>query len=95
MAWPIGLSWTHTHYEITTNPDKTFATMRVQGGPFYFNPLIHIPILNLTWYVYFGFRPTATWSSGYGDEGWLAPIARLMKKWGVGNFGIARRTVKI
>ena len=89
MAWPIGWSWTEAHWEYTTNPDKSRELVRVHGGPFYFNPSVHG-----MGYIYFGFRPTATWSAGYGDEGWLTPLARLMKGWGFGNFGIALRRAK-
>lgn len=89
MTWPIGFSWTETHWEVTTNPDKSKEAMRVQGGPFYFNP----HLLGLV-YVYFGMRPTSTWSAGFGDEGWLTPLAQKMKGWGFGNFGIALRRTK-
>lgn len=89
MTWTIGWSWTEGRMEITTNPDKTKEALWVHGGPFYFNPSVGGRV-----YVYFGFRPTATWSSGYGDEGWLTPLARWMKRWGWGNFGIAVRRAK-
>lgn len=89
MAWPIGFSWTETHWEITTNPDKSTEPMRVQGGPFYFNPRIFGLV-----YLYAGMRPTGTWGAGWGDEGWLTPLARLMKGWGIGNFGLALRRAK-
>ncbi len=89
MAWAKGWSWTEGHWELTTNPDKSKEWMRVHGGPFYFNPSILGRV-----YVYCGFRPTATWGAGYGDEGWLTPLARWLKRRGCGNFGIALRRAK-
>ena len=87
--WPTGFSWTQTHIEKTTNPDGSREYMKVHGGPFYFNPSVFGRI-----YIYIGFRPTATWGAGYGDEGWLAPLARWLKRKGWGNFGIALRRAK-
>lgn len=77
------------HYEMTINPDGTKVGLYVHGGPFYFNP----SLLGLV-YVYIGFRPTPTWGVGYGDEGWLAPVARWLKRKGWGNFGIAVRRAR-
>jgi hypothetical protein len=74
----------------TENPDGTKEKINVHGGPFYFNP----NCLGLV-YIYMGFRPTPVWSAGYGDEGWLAPFARWLKRIGWGNFGIALRKRRI
>jgi len=89
MSWPRGFSWTEGHDEITTNPDGTQEQLRVHSGPFYFNPAI----LGLV-YCYLGFRPTATWGAGYGDEGWAGPVARCLKRLGWGNIGVALRRAR-
>lgn len=47
--------------------------------------------LSVRWrfvYIYAGFRPTPVWSSGYGDEGLLASLARRLKAAGWGNFSL-------
>lgn len=91
MAWKTGWSWTETHWEITTNPDGSTEPMRVQGGPFYFNPnLLGRKVFGRYIYIYWGFRPTATWGVGYGDEGWwpFNMISHWMKVGGVGNLAI-------
>lgn len=88
MAWPLGFSWTETHREITTNPDGSMEGIQVQGGPFYFNPnLLGRKVFGRYIYTYWGFRPTATWGAGYGDEGWwpFYIISRWMKTAGWGN----------
>lgn len=87
MSWPTGLTQTQSHDEVVTNPDGTHATIHVHGGPFFFYP----KALGGRVFFYIGFRPTATWGAGYGDEGWLAPLARWLKRRGWGNFGIALR----
>ena len=89
MSWPIGLSWTRGHREMTTNPDGTTEQMGVHGGPFYFNPSLFG-----AFYCYAGFRPTATWAPGYGDEGLLGPLARFLKRRGWGNLGFALRRAR-
>lgn len=89
MSWPIGWSWTKGYMAETENPDGSKEKIYVHGGPFLFYP----GLLGLV-YIYMGFRPTPVWSSGFGNEGWLAPIARWMKKIGWGNFGIALRKAK-
>ncbi len=89
MTWPLGLSWTVGHREITTNPDGTTEELGVHGGPFYYNPAILGCI-----YFYMGFRPTATWGPGYGDEGWCGRAARFLKRRGWGNMGLALRRAR-
>ncbi len=89
MTWPTGFSWTRGHDEMTTNPDGTQEPMHVHGGPFYFNPSLLGRL-----YCYLGFRPTATWGPGYGDEGVLGGLARLLKRRGWGNLGMAVRRAK-
>jgi len=84
MSWKKGLTWTHGHEEITTNPDGTREPLWVHGGPFYFHNGKRI-------YLYVGFRPTPTWGPGYGDEGWFGGVARWLKRKGWGNIGIALR----
>lgn len=89
MGWKTGWSWTKGYWTWTENPDGTISKIYVHSGLFYFNPRL-LGII----YIYMGFRPTPTWGEGFGDEGWLAPIARWMKKNGWGNFGIAIRRGK-
>lgn len=86
MPWPEGISWTKTHQEVTVNPDGTKEEVRVQGGPF-------VNIKKLGIHFYLGFRPTAPWSAGFGNEGDMgtAWFGRFMKKIGLGNFGAALR----
>lgn len=88
-GWPIGWSWTKGYMAETKNPDGSKEKIYVHGGPFYFNP----NCLGLV-YVYLFFRPTPVWSAGYGNEGWLYPIARWLKKIGFGNLGFALRKVR-
>jgi hypothetical protein len=89
MSWPIGFSWTKTHMETTTNPDGSKEEMKVQGGPF-------LNYYFWGWRFYFGMRPTAPWSRGFGNEGDLGTgfFGRWMKKIGWGNFGAALRPEK-
>jgi hypothetical protein len=86
FIWKKGISWTKTHYETVYNPDGTLTKVRVQGGPFIFYRFGCIEF-------YLGFRPTAPWGAGYGNEGDLGTgwFGRLMKKIGLGNFGFALR----
>lgn len=90
MSWPTGYSKTEAHDEMVTNPDGTHTIMHVHGGPFWFYP----KALGGRVFFYIGFRPTAPWAPGYGDEGFLGPIARWMKRKDWGNFGGALRRAK-
>lgn len=89
MEWKKGISWTKGCWTWTENPDGTISRIYVHGGPFVFYP----KCMGL-FYCYMGFRPTPVWSAGFGDEGWLAPIARWLKKIGYGNLGFALRRPK-
>ena len=84
-----GWSWTTTHYEdITGNPDGSISkNVRVQGGPFYYNPDI------LGYEFYAGFRPGAPWEKG-GNEGLWVGFKRLMQQLGMSNLGFALRRSK-
>lgn len=95
MAWKIGFSWTEGHWENTTNPDNTVSTMYVHGGLFFWLPLQITNTMRIETYI--GFRPTPTWSIGYGNEGdgkFFTRIGQWMKRKGWGNFGIALRIKK-
>ena len=84
MSWPIGWSWTSTHYETVTNRDGSVDLgVRVQGGPFYYNPRFCWGLI----YIYWLCRPTAPWTQG-GDEGIFVFWKRLMQKVGASNIAI-------
>ena len=85
LSWKAGFSWTKGYWAITINPDGSREVIHVHSGPFLYYP----DCLGL--YFYIGFRPTPTWSSGFGNEGILGPLARWLKKKGWGNLGVAFR----
>ena len=77
-----GITWTQGKTVTVTNPDQTTAQMKIASGPL-------IAISNKYFQFYLGARPTAPWSPGYGDEGFLGGLSRWMKKIGIGNYGVA------
>ena len=101
MSWPEGLTLTEGHWEDVTAPlDKRYMViepryawvetkgtlrtiMHAHGGPFYYNPRLFGLI-----YIYWGFKPTATWPAGFGDEGLLPFVSRWLKKKDWGNLAI-------
>ena len=95
MSWRNGISWTEGYTAETENPDGTKEIIKVHTGPFFYTPhLMRIAGYRLE--IYAGFRPTPTWSAGYGNEGDFGTgfIGRLMKKIGWGNMGFALRMKK-
>lgn len=87
--WVQGITWTPGHWETTTNPDNTKKELYVNSGFFLWLDWINCYLFHL--YFYIGFRPTATWGEGYGDEGWFGPVARWTKRHGFGNFAATLR----
>lgn len=100
MSFPIGWSWTKTHFEdVTGNPDGSITkNVRVQGGPFYYNPDMWGWLLNRYGYrleCYAGMRDGAPWNFGFGNEGIFPIFKKLMLKIGCSNIGFAFRFKKI
>lgn len=95
MTWPLGWSYTSGGIKITVDPDGEHRPIGVHGGWFYFNPDLPWWIPYFT-YFYAGWRPTPTWSVGFGNEGpwWWVPVSHWMKEHGYGNLGIALRKKK-
>jgi hypothetical protein len=94
--WPLGKSYTVGHWEVTTNPDKTQEKIYVHEGVFYFYQFNLLGNKNWPWEFYAGFRPTAPWGQGYGNEGdlGLGWWGRWKKRNNCGNLGFAFRPRK-
>lgn len=107
-GWTLGLSWTKGHFERTTAPLSKRVTVLMPKYPFeiiggnlvsdmyvHAGPFFYIPNFSGIEF-YFGFRPTADWPSGFGNEGWwiFTSIAHFLKAHDVGNFGMALRRAK-
>jgi hypothetical protein len=88
MSWAKGLSWTKGYTATVKNPDGSKEEMKVHAGPFLWLPM---KLFSKKLEIYLGFRPTATWGAGYGNEGIFAGIAQWLKRKGWGNLGFAFR----
>ena len=93
MSWQQGITWTKGYLAVTGNPDGSQKEINVHAGPFVF---FDVAFVFFRVQFYAGFRPTPTWSSGYGNEGegLFGHLGRWMKNKGWGNLGLALRVKK-
>lgn len=87
--WIMGLTWTDGYGGVTTNPDGSVEMAKVHSGLFYWNKFDLWQGRYLE--VYAGFRPTPTWSVGFGNEGISVWWAHFKKRHGFGNLGSSFR----